>query len=120
MREGNESRIDRETVVTRDFPLELEGEALDAALAVLRDTAGVLKAAPRDGGRPGLHLVYDTRRITASGILSRLEAAGVAPPKRRLARWRLSLIDMLDGNVRDNATHRAACCSRPPPGAGRR
>lgn len=108
-----------EVVVERKFPIEGgSAQQLDAAVAGLLKVPGVTKAEPLDG-RPGVCLRYDARELDAATVLGLLEESGLQPATGVWQRWRIAWLAMLDGNIRDNAAHRPACCSKPPAGAGK-
>lgn len=101
--------------VTRVVKLK-SGASLQHARDALRALDGVVSVDVK--GQQQLHISYDFTRLTWAAVCETLKRAGDYTPNW-LARWRDGWRDQLDYNMRDNLTHRAACCSKPPPGAGR-
>ncbi len=71
-------------------------------------------------GEQQLLITYDYTRISWATLCDALTGSGVYTPRGVWTRWRDSWRDLVDHNMRDNLSHRAACCSKPPPGAGKR
>lgn len=84
----------------------------------VRAIEGVVSVAAE--GPQRLRITYDFTRLTWLTLCDRLKRAGLYTPKRWWMRWRDAWRDQLDHNRRENLRHQAACCSKPPPGAGRR
>ncbi len=105
----------------RCVPLEvaLAPEALERLLQQLRAVPGVLAAEP-DGGTDRVRVNYDLTRLDYHGVLAAVHAGGGVPAGGRWQRLRGGLFQFLDENARANLQNRPACCSKPPPGAGRR
>lgn len=108
-----------DTRVSRDFRLADGAREPERAAAELEAQPGVLEARWQARSRR-LHLVYDVRRIDARQVADFLRARGAPLATGLWTRWRLAAAAMQDENIRNNAGYRAACCSRPPPGAGHR
>ena len=85
---------------------------------LLQGLPGVLAVEERSPLR--LRIRYDVLKTDYGTLYAALAQAGVAMPVGRLARWRCAWYAFQDANLRDNAGYRPACCSKPPPGAGRR
>ena len=110
---------DAEVTVERSFPVNpVDAPALGNAIEALGRLDGVLAAEPL-GQHSGVRLTYDVRRLNAAQVLEQLRALGVRPGSGLWQRWRMSWAMMVDRNIRDNAAHHPACCSKPPPGAGK-
>jgi hypothetical protein len=110
---------DSEVIVERTFRVERDSaEALDAAIGQLLEQPGMTSAELLDKP-PGVRVRYDTRELDAVAVLHLLSDLGIRPATGLWQRWRSAWLAMLDGNIKDNAAHRPACCSKPPPGAGR-
>jgi len=86
------------------------------ARELLRDIEGV-EVIESDGEQ--LRIGYDFSHTSWSKLCETLLQAGVYQPSGTFARWRDSWREFQDQNMRENLGHRAACCSKPPPGAGR-
>ncbi len=71
-------------------------------------------------GEQQLLITYDYSRISWATLCDALTSSGVYKQRGVWARWRDSWRDLIDHNMRENLGHRAACCSKPPPGAGKR
>ena len=100
-----------EAVVEREFHLQpVPSGELEAAVASLRGAAGIEEVVPLKGGRPALRLRYDTRELDASHIREMLLALGLRPAEGLWERFRLGWMNMLDTNIRDNASRRPAAC----------
>lgn len=121
MQNKSTMKQDSEVVVERNFHIEpVSARVLDEAMATLLDVPGMQMVVPLVGRRPGLRLRYDTRKLDASRIGGLLGELGLQPAGGLWERWRMGWLNMLDDNIRDNASRPpAACCSRPPPGAGK-
>jgi len=110
---------DAEVTVERSFPVNpVDAPALGDAIEALGRVDGVLAAEPL-GQRSGVLLTYDVRRLNAAQVLEQLRALGVRPAGGLWQRWRMSWATMVDRNIRDNAAHHPACCSKPPRGQAR-
>ncbi len=109
---------DGETRVSRTFALDPAGRVDAETLQSLLGLPGVLEA-DFQASRHRLKLVYDARRVDARAITGHLRRLGLRPDAGLWSRFRRALWAMQDENIRANTGHRAACCSRPPPGAGR-
>ncbi len=99
--------------VVRTLELADESASLRAS-ELLRGLNGISKV---EVEKQQLHITYDITRTNWSVICAALMNAGLYSRKGFIARWRDSWRDQLDQNMRDNLTHKAACCSKPPPGA---
>ncbi len=120
MQTSTATHQDSEVIVERDFHLDSASEpAIKDAIEGLLSVPGIQEAVRLTGRRPGLRLSYDTRKIDAARIGELIGESGLHLASGLLERWRMGWMNMLDDNIRDNAKHRAACCSRPPPGAGK-
>jgi hypothetical protein len=108
-----------DTVVRRPFIYESERETARAALNKMSEVEGVLET-ELDKSKMRLWLTYDALKTDYSTLCSELTKAGVRLAARIWSRWRRDWYSFQDRNIRDNAGHRPACCSKPPPGAGRR
>jgi len=91
---------------------------LPAAVEVLRQAEGVETVEPTGPRR--LRLTYDVSRTGWSTLREDLRGIGAYSPTGLLARWRNAWREFREQNVRENLRHTPACCSKPPPGAGRR
>jgi hypothetical protein len=67
-----------------------------------------------------LRISYDFSHTSWAKVCEALKSAGLYAPRGVFTRWRDSWREFQDQNMRENLGHRAACCSKPPPGAGRR
>lgn len=88
----------------------------DRAVELMRDIEGV-DAVESDGEH--LSISYDFSHTSWAKLCDALRQAGLYQPSGTFARWRDSWREFQDQNMRENRGHRAACCSKPPPGAGR-
>lgn len=99
--------------------LKLASAAMQqSAIALLRESEGVTRVVAE--GQLALRVSYDFTRLSWAVVCEQLSRAGLYTPKRWWVRWRDGWRDQIDHNMRENLSHRAACCSQPPPGAGRR
>ena len=106
------------TQVTRSFDIAVAHyQALDEGVKQVGSVPGVTQAEV-NSDRTKLEVTYDVREATAEDIQSALETAEMAAPSSVWRRIRVAWQSNLDINCRDNAAHRPACCSKPPPGAG--
>lgn len=71
-------------------------------------------------GTRRLRITYDFTQLSWMKLCDTLTKAGLYTAKGFIGRWRDSWRDLVDHNMRENLSHRAACCSKPPPGAGRK
>jgi len=88
----------------------------ERAVELMRGTEGVDVV---EIGGEQLSISYDFSHTSWSKLCEALTQAGVYQPSGTFARWRDSWREFQDQNMRENLGHRAACCSKPPPGAGR-
>jgi len=70
-------------------------------------------------GTRRLRISYDFTKLSWTMLCDTLVKAGLYS-QGPITRWRDSWLDLLDHNMRENLEHKAACCSKPPPGAGRK
>jgi len=88
----------------------------ERAVELMRDIEGV-DVVESDGQQ--LSISYDFSHTSWAKLCDALLQADLYQPSGTFARWRDSWRDFQDQNMRENLGHRAACCSKPPPGAGR-
>lgn len=100
-------------LVLRTLELADESAPLRAS-ELLCGLEGVSKV---EAEKQQLHITYDITRTNWTVICNVLVKAGLYSQKGLIARLRDSWREQLDQNMRDNLTHKAACCSKPPPGA---
>ena len=109
-----------ETIVERSFqttvPNALE---LPDFISHVEKNEGVLAVDP-DARHASVRVRYDVRQLNFDAVQDLLTQAGAPGPQGLWQRWRTEWYANLDSNIRDNASRQSACCSRPPPGAGRR
>jgi hypothetical protein len=108
---------DAETTVRR--PLELLRPADGATGLRTPDLPGLIRI-ETDPRKTRLWAVYDVRHTDYATVVQALEKAGFALDGGWWSRRRLAWYRFQDINIRDNASHRPACCSKPPPGAAPR
>jgi hypothetical protein len=105
--------------VTRTIPtVGASREALDRASARLRALDGAQEAVVIGDSR--LRVQYDSSRLGFWEIETQLDEAGIARPNGFWWRTKAEWYRYTDHNSQDNASHVAACCSKPPvkPGEG--
>jgi len=90
-------------------------EAASDALRRMEGVDAVEVATPRK-----LRVTYDVTRTGWGALCEQLKSVGAYEPSRLRGRWRDGWREFQEQNMRDNLSHRPACCSKPPAGAGRR
>lgn len=109
-----------DTIVERSFQTTVpDALELPDFQSYLEKNPGVLAVAP-DVGHGSVRVRYDVRQLNFAAVQDLLAQAGAPGPQGIWQRWRAEWYVNLDSNMRDNARHQSACCSRPPPGSGRR
>lgn len=107
-----------ETRVSRSFDISVpKPNNLDEEYETIGELPGVLEVTVTSD-RTRLRVSYDVRATTAGDIQKVLDATNLAAPASFWRRMRITWLNTLDVNRRDNAAHRPTCCSKPPPGAG--
>lgn len=108
------------TVVERSFKTTAPDVlARPEFVSSLERHEGVLSVTPNTR-RASIRVRYDVCRLNFAEVQELLREEGALGPDGAWQRLRTGWFANLDTNRRDNSQHQAACCSRPPPGAGRR
>ena len=109
---------DLATRVSRSFDISVSQHAdLEKECEAIGEQPGVVEVSATSD-RTQLLVTYDVRETRAKVIQEVVSSAGLAAPTSFWRRMRISWLSSLDENRRDNAAHRPACCSKPPPGTG--
>ena len=120
MKQSNHPIGDSSTQVSRVFRLDQTNTATPSAVRQYLEPQPSVIAVEETAKPDSVRVTYDVLRVDAKAVADLLVAAGAT---LRVSRWqkiRIAWFAQLDGNQRDNARHHPACCSKPPPTAGRR
>ena len=104
------------TQVRRSFDISVPRHCeFKKELDIVNALPGVVEVSATSD-RKQLFVTYDVRRTIAEEIQKTVGAVGLAAPTSFWRRMRIAWLNSLDTNRRENAAHRPACCSKPPPG----
>lgn len=108
-----------DTIVERVFHTTVP-DAFDLPdfIPYLKRHKGIVGVNP-ERGHATVRVRYDVRHLDFAGVQYLLAQAGAPAQQGYCQRWRSGWFVNLDTNIRENASHRPVCCSKPPPGVGR-
>jgi len=112
--------VSQENRVVRHLKLDKSpGSALAAAVAEIDQIFGMDEVALADEGTL-IHLAYDASVVSIDDIEEILGRHGVEVGHGWWNHLKEGGYRFVDQNVKDNAAHVPSCCSKMPPGAGKK